>query len=140
MEIKEYNPVIYPYRLWLCLADEPSDMPKKFYEEDGGKMKNIVEDTKSLEAFTIPVMTKGKNGKYGVAIFFRSRKSMTYELVAHECSHAAKYLFEFIEADMQAHEPFEFVIGWMAGCCEEFKNKDNHGKQKNISKGDNTAP
>jgi hypothetical protein len=47
---------------------------------------------------------------------------MTYEIVAHESSHAAKYLFDHIRAEVEPHEPFEFVVGWIAGCCEKVKN------------------
>jgi hypothetical protein len=68
----------------------------------------------------MPVARK-ENAAFGVIIFFRSKKSMSYELVAHESSHAAKYLFAHINADIKEHEPFEYVIGWIAGCCEKVK-------------------
>jgi hypothetical protein len=43
------------------------------------------------------------------------------KLPIHESSHAAKYLFKHIGADIKEHEPFEYVIGWVAGCCEKVK-------------------
>lgn len=57
-------------------------------------------------------------------MFFRSKK-ISFELAAHEASHAAKYLFEHIGADCSIHEPFEYVIGWIAGCVETVKNYKN---------------
>ncbi len=119
-KIHKFNPVIYPYYLWVIVDKEPTCISESFNEYNGSPINYVEEDTKRWEAFTMPVIWK-KGRKYGVVIFFRSKKSMTFELVAHEASHAAKYLFEHIGADMAQHEPFEYVIGWIAGCCEKVK-------------------
>ncbi len=120
MEIHEFDPVIYPYKLWVIINKNPTYIANKFNEYSGNPIDFIERDTNGLEAFTMPVVRK-ENSKFGVIIFFRSRKSMSYELVAHESSHAAKYLFEHIGADVKEHEPFEYVVGWIAGCCEKVK-------------------
>ena len=121
MIIKEFDPVIYPYKLWIVINKSPLCLPDIFDEYTGEKMEFIERDTEKMEAFTMPVIHK-ESESYGVVIFLRSKKSMTYELVAHESSHAAKYLFEHIGADIKDHEPFEYVIGWIAGCCQKVKN------------------
>jgi hypothetical protein len=120
MEIHEFDPVIYPYKLWVIVDKKPTDIADKFNEYSGKPIDFIDRDTMGLEAFTMPVARK-ENPKFGVIIFFRSKKAMSYELVAHESSHAAKFLFEHISADIKEHEPFEYVIGWIAGCCEKVK-------------------
>jgi hypothetical protein len=122
MEICEFNPVIYPYRLWVIVDKSPDCIPNEFDSYGGGQILSINTDTRGLEAFTMPVIKKNPQ-RFGVIIYFRSKKSMTYELVAHESSHAAKYLFEHIGADIKEHEPFEYAIGWIAGCCEKVKKK-----------------
>jgi len=120
MEIHEFDPAIYPYKLWIVVDRKPTDIADKFNEYSGKPIDFIDMDTMHLEAFTMPVQRK-ENPKFGVIIFFRSRKSMTCELIAHEASHAAKYLFVHIGADVNEHEPFEYVVGWIAGCCEKVK-------------------
>jgi hypothetical protein len=126
MEIHEFNPVIYPYRLWIIIDKKPDAISDIFNEYSGKPIEFIDRDTAMLEAFTMLVARK-ENEVFGVIIFFRSKKSMSYELVAHESSHAAKYLFEHINADIKEHEPFEYVIGWIAGCCEKVKkNKQSY--------------
>jgi hypothetical protein len=123
MEIHEFNPVIYPYKLWVVIDKKPNTISDMFNEYSGKPIEFIDRDTMGLEAFTMPVERKD-NSSFGVIIFFRSKKSISYELVAHESSHAAKYLFEHIDADIKGHEPFEYVVGWIAGCCEKVrKNK-----------------
>jgi hypothetical protein len=120
MEIHEFDPVIYPYRLWIIVDKTPYDITKEFNEYNGNRIEFIETDTKRLQAFTMSAYRK-INPMYGVIIFFRSKQSMSYELVAHEASHAAKYLFDHIGAKIQEHEPFEYVIGWIANCCEKVK-------------------
>ena len=58
-------------------------------------------------------------------------------VVAHEASHAAKDLFEYIGAEPSAHETFEYLLGWIVDKCyeaiakETVKNiKDEEGKIK----------
>ncbi|MBK5722568.1 hypothetical protein JGH11_16970 [Dysgonomonas sp. Marseille-P4677] len=119
-KIHEFDPVIYPYKLWVIIDKSPTIIADRFNEYTNEPIHFIETDTAKAEAFTMPVVHK-ENPHYGVLLFFRSRKSMTYELVAHESSHAAKYLFEHIGAEIKEHEPFEYVIGWIAGCCEKVK-------------------
>lgn len=128
MEIHEFNPVIYPYKLWIIIDKNPNGIAKKFDKYSGNSIDFIERDTNRLEAFTMPVVRK-ENSKFGVIIFFRSRKSMSYELVAHESSHAAKFMFEHIGADVKEHEPFEYVVGWIAGCCEKVKKYSRNNKK-----------
>ena len=121
MKIHEFDPVIYPYKVWIIVDKNPSVIAENFKSYENTPIEGIEESTKGFAAFAIPVVRK-EDPDYGVILFFRTRASMSYELVAHESSHAAKYLFAHIGADTKEHEPFEFVIGWIAGCCEKVKN------------------
>ena len=98
MKVFEFDPVIYPYKLWVCLDKEPNKIEDLFDEYSGKKIVFIGGDTDIAKAFTMPVMDS-KNRHYGVVVFIRSKASLTYELVAHEATHAAKYLFEHIGCD-----------------------------------------
>lgn len=121
--IHEFDPVIYPYKVWIVIKDIKA-IKDNFIGNDGESMNDIDENTKMLDAFVIPARKTDCN-RYGVVVFFSSKKSMTYNIVAHEASHAAKYLFKHIGADIYEHEPFEYVVGWIAECCEKvLKNKD----------------
>lgn len=118
--IKEFDPVIYPYKFWVIIHEDPKIIADYYETHNGEKILSIDETTRHLKAFSMMVQYEKD---YGTLVYFRNKESMTYELVSHECSHAAKHLFEFIGADPSAHEPFEYVLGWMAGCCEKVKNE-----------------
>ena len=120
MKVFEFDPVIYPYKLWVCLDKEPNKIADLFDEYHGKKIVFIDGDTNIAKAFTMPVMDS-KNRHYGVVVFIRSKASLTYQLVAHEATHAAKYLFEHIGCDTSVHEPLEYVVGWIADCIYKVK-------------------
>lgn len=119
MEIHEFNPVIYPYMLWIVIDKKPDDVQKHFIQYNGEEFRGM-DDFKMADACAINVQHK-ETRRYGVVLYFRSRKSMTCGIVAHESSHGAKLLFEHISADVSSHEPFEYVVGWMADCCQFVK-------------------
>ena len=121
MNIHKFDPVIYPYKLWVIVGKEPGDITNHFKEYKGKKIVFNEGEVDRSEAFTMPVQSIEDKPCYGVVMFFRSNKSMSFELVAHESSHAAKYLFEHIGAEVKEHEPFEYVVGWIADCCEKVK-------------------
>lgn len=120
VKIYEFNPTIYPYMLWIIVSEMPDIISETFNGYNGEPIENLAASSSNLEAFVMPVVRK-ENPKFGVTMFFRAKECMSYELVAHESSHAAKYLFEHIGADVREHEPFEFLVGWIADCCEKVK-------------------
>ena len=115
--IHEFDPVIYPYKLWVVVDKKPNIISEMFNEYDGEEIKSW-DNTSNLDAFAMPVRKKD-NSRFGCIIYFTSKKSMTYNIVSHESSHAAKYLFSHIGSDITEHEPFEYLLGWMAECCEK---------------------
>ena len=98
---------------------EPNVISEKFKEYDGSEIIFVdSNETNKMEAFAMPVQSI-KNPEYGVVLFFRNKKDMTMQLVSHESVHAAKYIFEHISADINPMEPFEYLVGWIADCCEK---------------------
>lgn len=121
MKLYEFNPTIYPYLVWVIVSEKPDCICDIFNGYNDNPIDGIDKSTSNMQAFVMPVV-RIENPAYGVVMYFRDKNSMSYELVAHEASHAAKYLFEHIGADVKEHDPFEFLIGWIAGCCENVKN------------------
>lgn len=121
INIHEFDPVIYPYKLWVIISKDPTSITDNFLQYNGDPIVDIEKDTEMLGAFTMPVTDK-KQTSFGVIIFFRSKNDINYNIAAHEASHAAKYLFDHIGADVKHHEPFEYVVGWIADCIGKVKS------------------
>lgn len=113
----QFNPIIYPYSVWVVINEQPHFLSDHFLEDDKSEIVFTDTENRKALAFTIPVIRK-ETGDYGVILYFRSKRSMTHKLVAHEATHAAKHLFKHIGADIEPHEPFEYVVGWIAECCD----------------------
>ena len=120
MQVHEFDPEIYPYKLWVVISKTSEPIMEMFKEYSGDDIIFKESFINSSRALTLPVIKKDTL-KYGVLLHIKSKKYLTYEVVAHESSHAAKYLFEHIGASVSEHEPFEYVVGWVAKCCEQVK-------------------
>jgi hypothetical protein len=125
MLINEFDPIIYPFKLWIIVSNNPKVIEEKFNDINNNKIEYIANKTRNCKAFSMPVKGK-RSGRSGAVIFFYSKKDITYKTAAHESSHVAKYLFEFIGASTKEHEPFEYLVGWMAECCERAKHNKPH--------------
>jgi hypothetical protein len=121
MKIRQFDPVIYPYKLWVVIAPHPKYLSDIFTEKNDDPIQFTEQEVSLTTAMTLDVRHKEANF-YGVVIYFKSKKGITMKNICHESGHAAKFLFEHIGADITPHEPFEYVLGWVAECCEKVKN------------------
>lgn len=117
MNIKEFDPVIYPIKIWVCIGYDIEELRKQFMSNDYTELQEV----ENFNAFTQPVKRR-KDNRLGIMIVFENFYAMSVKNIAHESAHAAKMIFEHIGADVRPHEPFEYLLGWIAGCCEEVIN------------------
>ena len=127
--LNRFDPIIYPYKIWVAITQDFNDVSGRFLSYDGkGDIKFL--DTDKCHAMTMSVMHK-EDLKYGALILFKTKKDGTIGTIAHESSHAAKLLFEHIGADASDHEPFEYLLGWIAECVQAvFKTKKEKNEQR----------
>lgn len=102
----------YPRVLWIAIStnnfsdtlEGVSNYPKNAYA--------VVDDAYN------PTIKKG-----GILIRFKSKKAMDVDTIAHESSHAAMKVCDYIGAkiDLQNQEYFSYLVGYIAKCCEEVK-------------------
>lgn len=131
MILKEYTQDIYPFSIWIGISSDFDKVTNKFISLEYGE-KFELDDTNTL-ASTLSVF---KSGKAGVLILFKERKLMNTRNISHESSHAAKIIFKLIGAEVQHHEPFEYLVGYIANCCEKTKNYKKR-RVKTTKKGGN---
>jgi hypothetical protein len=122
MNIKRFDPVIYPQKLWVCVG--------KDFENLNGLFSDIDDNTdldfckyKNFEAVTINAIEK-ETRDFGILIIFRP-KYLDCKTIAHEASHAAGYMFHHIGGNMDCGEPTAYLIGWIAACCWDVKAGGN---------------
>lgn len=115
--IHEFDPILYPNKVWITYDLKDKEIKNHFIRQNGEEIDSYYSNT---HAVCILVIQKETN-EAGVLIKFSNKKEINFNTVAHEASHTAKHIFEFIGANVTEHEPFEYLVGWIAGCCETVK-------------------
>lgn len=125
IQIHEFDPVIYPLKLWIIknptisfLTDNFGGINEEFYPVE---MKNS-----NASVWDRPVMLK-ETKKYGLLLSVYDMKSFTAGTMAHEATHMANILWEWInERDItMGSEANAYLVGWMVKCMCEFKSYKN---------------
>lgn len=120
MKIHQFDPEIYPFKIWICISNSSIEPDSNFLDGKTGKEFDSVE-VDMFEAYSVYVRHK-ESRLLGALIVFKSKKNMTTKNMAHEACHATKFLFEHIGASMEPHEPFEYALGWIVDKIVEVKN------------------
>ena len=120
MKIHEFDPVIYPRKLWIVVTNNPQVIKDNFeYDSDpenffGGGHAAMVISCSQKETNLI-----------GVCICFTKHKHLTTKNIAHESVHAASYMFSACNMSMGFEdgkdEHYAYLVGWIAECCEKVK-------------------
>ena len=117
MSIFEFDPQIYPRKLWVSVGASTEELQEKFGKDD------IKDFDESYYAETMAVQQR-EPLLGGVLVRFQDLKAMSTENIAHEAAHAAIEIFDYCDCriDVDNQEPFSYLAGWIARCCDEVKN------------------
>lgn len=118
MQIHEFDPQIYPVKLWITTESNNSVLSENFeWYYDNAKIEI---DWDSSNAITGLVKQKSTS-LIGVLIAFENKKSMTIKNITHEVSHAVDDVWNRIGEKKVGHEANAYLAGWMAECIEKVK-------------------
>ncbi len=112
-QFHEFNPVVYPIKLWVSVGEETFSPDFSIYP-DGG----IIVVQKDRTAITYFVY-RNSDDMIGIIIHFPKKEYMTVKTIAHEARHAGDILFEYIGDDPQHSEPAAYFTGWVADCIDK---------------------
>ena len=112
----EYDPVIYPRKLWVMPQATEAEIRMCFTEYDG---EEIEWNDKKCGATTFPEVCAKADGKYGILVVFKGKASMKMGHICHELSHILDY---FIDVLPLAREPrghnehLSYLSQWIGDC------------------------
>jgi hypothetical protein len=126
IKIHEFDPTIYPLKLWIVITEDLPEVVGKYVNGvslEPFKLKGLDSDG----AYTCFV--KEKDGiNYGSLIVFRDEKYLTMQTIAHESTHAARDIWDWLEESTTGCEADAYLVGWVAKCIEEVKNYKDNGQ------------
>lgn len=112
MKIHEFDPVIYPLKLWVAVStDTFSD-----------RFEGVSEWDDTADAIVDCVRDKQRN-LGGILVRYESKNAITISNIAHESSHIAMNIFDYIGAkvDLANQETFSYLVGWIADCINQVR-------------------
>ena len=123
--IHEFDPVIYPRRIWITYDATAKELNEKFPEGDCSGKVFLDDDLKDSYGAEYSVGVVEPERKGGFLLRFPNKETMTPCNITHECIHAATGIFKYIGAsvDTDNDEPFTYLVSWIVKCCETVKEK-----------------
>jgi hypothetical protein len=116
VKVHEFDPQIYPRKLWICHA------PIKLDDRFKG-----VSDFNENALATVDCVTDTERELAGCLIRFCNKNAMTYANICHESIHVAINILADcgVEITPTNQEALAYLAGWCAKCCEKVKNFRN---------------
>ena len=131
----EYDPVIYPRKLWVHIGYDLKELaPKAFYNV-------VIDENKDYRGVEYGEVVRKSDDKYGILVSFPNRKDMTMDICVHEASHVCDDLEKATGLE-HGGESSAYLIGWIASCINNARLgigdfvevKDIKDKKKNKKK------
>lgn len=129
-KIYEFDPQIYPRKLWVTVGVPFEELKDEF--EDIDKTPECVDASVDYTRKLKPEVMGG------VLVRYLNTDAMTTKIITHESAHIAVGIFDYIGApiDVKHQEPFAYLCGWIAKCIEEVKQiETEHEKESKIKNG-----
>lgn len=122
-KIHQFNPTIYPRKLWVMKGGSSDDISDAFKEPDGEEIRLCIEGGKEPGAMTLKVCHK-ETGYLGVLVWL-CESSISVSDVAHESVHVASCIFDdcnmtFGFSDGK-DEHFAYLVGFAADCINQVR-------------------
>lgn len=119
-KIHEFDPVIYPCKLWVCVNATKESLCATFKFE-GTEIE--IKEALHKNSATVAAVTRISDDSVGVLVFTGHKSWLTGSVIAHESVHVADYYFERLSMTSQVfqngNEPYAYLVGWAAKCINQ---------------------
>lgn len=121
--IYEFDPVIYPTRLWVCKKPKTDDVTEIFYPlnnfgECVDSFGDVLDDVSGIYANTLIVQNK-KSGMRGCLVSIFQPGGCGAGVCSHEALHYIAYLsaqFDIPLGEFDKSEPLAYLEQWATNC------------------------
>ena len=127
--IREFDPQIYPFRLWIGENVPYEEVEEKFWAlttetERTDFTREVYEKNSLIVATCFPVSDK-ETGWCGIFLQVWRPKSFNVGFIAHEASHVTDFVFEKFDIESNGFNGGEaraYFTQWVANCIVDTMN------------------
>lgn len=115
--IHEFDPCIYPKLLWVVKGGELDEIRKTL------EFPELGEEDQNGGAVTVSAYDN-ENKRGGFLVWFpKASQISNLDWIAHEASHVALGIFDYIGSEVTASdpEPFSYLVGWVFKCVDKVR-------------------
>ena len=112
IKIHQFDPVIYPRKVWVCLGATRKVLEGRF------DFDNELDDDMFING-AVTIMCKEVETGLGGFMVFSPKRVIGINWIAHESCHVADMLFDFIGESTKTEECHAYLVGWVAECIEK---------------------
>jgi len=109
--IYEFDPQLYPRKLWVCIGVNEEFINDKFCYNKSDK-KLTFEDEDGWDALTFEEVVRKDTNLVGELVIFLSKGDMTFGTIIHECSHVVDAIEKAIGMK-HGDEPSAYLLSWV---------------------------
>jgi hypothetical protein len=128
VKIHEFDPVLYPCRLWIAVNPTFDEVSEKFYQLNSNVERcdfdhEYFDPSHHIIARTYPVSIKGE-GWMGLLIGIYKEKQCNVGTIAHEAAHSSDWIceqFGITTGSFENGEAYAYLVGWIAECIWKVK-------------------
>lgn len=128
VQIHQFDPVIYPCRIFVAVKPSFEDVTEVFYglnkENDRYDISHEQFDRDRFTIATVFIVSHKKNGWIGLFVSVWKPGSLDVKTICHESSHCADYICEKFGISNGSYDEGEaraYLQGWIADCIYKVK-------------------
>jgi len=118
VQIHQFDPIIYPVKLWIVTHPILDEIKKNFVEHDEAPLSIGAKSSGVAQTYSKIVINNNTN-KYGILIVLYSKISVGQ--IAHEATHAARVVWDWLGEYSTGIEADAYLVGWVADCIDQVK-------------------
>lgn len=116
LQIHQFDPIIYPLKLWIVKKPNITVVKNEFLVYNNDEL-NISNNENACANTYNKVVVYKKTNKFGILILLHTKLSIAE--IAHEATHAARVIWDWLTEDYTGREADAYLVGWISDCINQ---------------------
>lgn len=130
MKVQQFDPVIYPFYLWIIDESDVEGVRDMFMHTDGTPVTLV--PSEGAIAYTMKGVVV-RDDDYGFLVVLDKKDRITAGSMAHEATHVARCIWDHLLEFSTGGEADAYLVQWIVDCIEKVRDNDKQETNNSIS-------